>query len=309
MGVDNDAMLNVINLERFATHDGPGIRTVIFLKGCPLFCPWCANPETQEVRLPVLFHNANRCVGCRECERVCAPEGGAISFGGGYFSFDAAKCSECGLCLRACLHDALEFCGRSRTVREVLDVAERDRDYYEASEGGGITVSGGEPLLHREWALPLLREAHARGLNTAVETTGNVSWETIEAVEPHVDHFLYDFKHIDDLTLRRVAGGNGPLIKENLERLAATHAEKINAHIPVIPGFNYDRHTLVSMIDWLRGIGITRLNLLPYHTLGLGKYQQLHLEYQVTGKSLADDALTEYHEYALSLGMESKVGA
>lgn len=302
---DFDVELIVMNLERFATHDGPGIRTVIFMKGCPLRCPWCANPETQELG-PVLFHDRKQCVGCRACCAACTR--GVISFDGGYPSFDMTRCDGCGACVRACLHEAVELRGTIMTVGAALDVVERDRDYYEESDGG-LTVSGGEPLMFGEQALPLFREAHARRLDTAVETTGNVPLETIRAVEPYVDHFLYDFKHLDDDVLLRATRGDGQLIKSNLVWLVEHCADKINARIPVIPGFNYEPQILMAMIDWLYAQGVGRVNLLPYHTLGLRKYEKLGREYSYPRTSLRDEDLHEFHEYALSIGMESKVGS
>jgi len=307
--MDADVSIYVMSIERFATHDGPGIRTVAFLKGCPLHCPWCANPETQEPTLPVLFHDATRCVGCRVCERTCATGGRfAISFVDGEFTFDAATCSACHKCERACPKDAIELQGRRYTVGEVLDVVERDRDYYEAS-GGGFTISGGEPLMHIEWALPLLREAKVQGLDTAVETTGNVPHETIKQVEPYVDHFLYDFKHINGTKLYEATGSSLALVQDNLVYLARLCPRKVNIRIPVIPRFNYDRDVLGSMILWAQGIGAHRVDLLPYHTLGLGKYERLGYDYGWKESPLHDEDLEPYHDFVLSLGMESRVGA
>lgn len=302
---DADVRLTVMNLERFATHDGPGIRTAVFLKGCPLRCPWCANPETQSLG-QVVFHDRTRCVGCGSCALSCPQD--AIRMEGGRPTFDLVRCDGCRACERACLQEAIEVQGSTRTVGEVLDVAERDRDYYEAS-GGGLTVSGGEPLMFADKALPLLREAHARGFDTAVETTGNVEPSTIRVAEPYVDHFLYDFKHEDQARLRQVTGADGALVEANLRWLLREHADKVNVRVPVIPGFNYDPATLTSMLDRLHAMGALRVNLLPYHTLGLGKYEKLGRPYRFPRQSLGDEDLAPYHEHALALGMESKVGA
>lgn len=306
---DAEVKLTVMNLERFATHDGPGIRTAVFLKGCPLHCPWCANPETQPRGL-VHFLDRKRCVGCGSCAAAC-PQG-AITLveadGSRHPNFDATKCNGCRSCERACLQEAVELQGRVMSVGEVLDIAERDRDYYEVS-GGGVTLSGGEPLLSCERALAFFREAKARGLDTSVETTGNVPLETIQAVEPYVDHFLYDVKSLDADQLREVVGGNAKLNQENLRWLAESCADRINVRIAAIPTFNYDHDTLVAMIDWTHALGITRVNLLPYHTLALGKYEKLGLEYAYPRQSVRDEELQPLHEYALSLGMESRIGA
>lgn len=294
----------VTNIERFATHDGPGIRTTVFLKGCPLHCPWCANPETQSP-LPVLMHDARSCSWCGECARACAR--GAIRVLGNDFAWDAERCRRCGDCARACLREAVWLEGRAMSVDDVIAVAARDRAYYERS-GGGVTFSGGEPLARRDQILELVRAARAAGLSVAVETTGNVSGETVRELEPLVDVFLHDLKHADDALLEKVTGGSGRLIRDNLAWLLARCPERVEVRIPVIPGFNHDEATIRSMLDWARGRGCRRVALLPYHTLGRGKYERLGRVYASPERSLADEDLAAYHEYALSLGMESKIG-
>lgn len=294
----------VTNIERFATHDGPGIRTTVFLKGCPLHCPWCANPETQSLR-PVLMHDARRCVGCGECERACAY--GALCMESRFLWKDAL-CMRCGACVQACLREALWFEGELLDVEDIVALAVRDRAYYERS-GGGITFSGGEPLMCREQILALVSAAKRARLTVAVETTGNIPQETIETVRPFVDHWLYDLKHIDDSRLHGVIGANGPRIKSNLIWLLKCCPERVNVRIPVVPGFNYEEETLHGMLDWLVSHGCTKVNLLPYHTLGKGKYERLGWDYTCSDSSLKDEDLLPYHEYALERGMESKIGA
>lgn len=266
---DADVELCVTNVERFATHDGPGIRTTVFLKGCLLHCPWCANPETQS----------------RDPLASCAAKRRAVRG-----------------------DEAARLRGIRRGVGDVLDEVERDRDYYEIS-GGGLTVSGGEPLMLVDGARALLREAKARGLDTAVETTGNVSRASLEETIGSIDYVLYDIKHLDDERLKEVVGSDGELVRSNLIWLAQLCPEKINVRIPVIPTFNYEPETLYKMIDWIQEVGVSRVNLLPYHTLGLGKYEKLGRSYTYPRKSLQDEDLIPYHKYALSLGMESKIGA
>ena len=306
---DSDTTITVMNLERFATHDGPGIRTAVFVKGCPLHCPWCANPETQSLG-PVHFFDADRCVGCGECALSCP--NGAISLvtegNRRYPRVNHARCDGCRLCERACLREAITLQGRVMSVGEVLSVVERDRDYYEAS-GGGVTLSGGEPLMFADKALAFLRESHVRGLNTAIETTGNVATKTLKMVEPYVDHFLYDVKSLDEDLLRKTVGGSARLNQAGLRWLAGHCPDKINVRVAVIPGFNFDDETLKGIIDWLWEIGVRRVNLLPYHTLGLGKYRKLGREYECPRSPLRDEDLEDLHRYARSLGMESKIGA
>jgi pyruvate formate lyase activating enzyme len=305
---DRDVELRVMNVERFATHDGPGIRTVVFLKGCHLRCPWCANPESQSL-LPVIGHMVSKCIACMSCAAACPTK--AITFvasDSSGFRFDAMRCTECHLCERACLHEAVELMGEIRTVGKLVDLALRDADYYDES-GGGLTVSGGEPLLNPAGTMALLREAHEAGIDTALESCYDVPLERVIAVGPYVDHFLGDLKHIDDELMHEVTGGNNRRVKEAIRWLAANCPDKVNVHIPVIPGFNYDEKTLMSMIGWLHGIGILRVNLLPYHTLGIQKYEKVGRQYTYPRQSLCDEDLERYHQYALSLGMESKIGA
>lgn len=280
----------------------------MFLKGCHLRCPWCANPESQSF-LPVLGHMTSKCVACMSCVAACPSK--AISFvslDSSGFRFDATRCIECHLCERACLHEAVGLMGETRTVGEVVDLALRDEDYYEAS-GGGITLSGGEPLLSPTEATALLREAHHAGMDTALESCYDVPLERVIAIEPYVDHFLGDLKHLDDEKMHQVTGGDNRRVKQAIRWLAKACPDKVNVHIPVIPGFNYDARTLMGMIDWLFDTGVRRINLLPYHTLGIQKYEKTGRTYTYPRQSLCDEDLKRYHEYALSLGMESKIGA
>lgn len=300
-------MINVTNIERFATHDGPGIRTTVFLKGCPMHCPWCANPETQTI-YPELLYNQSKCTGCRMCQMNC--EGKAITFSSeGIFGFNRKLCVNCRACEKNCLQDAIEFYGNDMDLDFIMGEVMKDKDYYDNSEGGGITISGGEPFVQLEGLLALLKASKHRGLNTAVETTGNYSLETLKAAEPYIDHFLYDFKHLDDGILKSVAGGNGRMIKENLRYLLEKDPDRVNVRMPIIPGFNFDPVLIKKTLDYLKQIGVKKVNLLPYHTLGKAKYEKMGKKYEMPSKMLYEEELEEYHLYALGLGMESKIGA
>lgn len=300
-------MIKVTNIERFATHDGPGIRTVIFLKGCPLYCPWCANPETQSSRLE-LFYTRSKCVRCRACEQSCKQQ--AIHFDEqGIFHYDHKKCIYCMECEKACLYDALEFHGKPMTLDSIMEEVLKDKDYYDNSEGGGVTVSGGEPFVQLDGLIAILKASKSYGLNTAVETTGNYSLETLQSAEPYIDHFLYDFKHFDNKILKEVTGGNGKQIKSNLKYLLQKDAAKVNVRMPIIPGFNYEYDLIIQTLDYLNDIGVKKVNLLPYHTLGKPKYEKMGISYTLPSKMLKEQNLEEYHQYALNLGMESKIGA
>ena len=205
-----ETKLRVTEIQRFCMHDGPGVRTTVFLKGCPLRCAWCHNPETQRAE-PELLLNVARCIGCLACVSVCPSEAQAFD---SIRTVDRDNCRACGACAEVCPTAALEVCGREYTAGELADVIERDRAFY--GERGGVTLSGGEPLLQGEGILALLRECRERGIPTAVETCGFADPSVIEAAVPHVDLFLWDVKDTDDVRHKRYTGVSSARIIENL---------------------------------------------------------------------------------------------
>ncbi len=298
-------MIKVTNIERFATHDGPGIRTAVFLKGCPLYCPWCANPETQTLH-PELLYTKRKCTGCHMCENNCPSK--AIHFDQqGVFHYDRTLCTNCRECERNCLYDAIEFQGNDMELAAIMKEVLKDKDYYDNS-GGGITISGGEPFVQLDGLISILEASKEKGLDTAVETTGNYSLESLKRAEPYIDHYLYDFKHLDDQVLKEFTGGNGPLIKANLNYLLEHNAQKVFVRMPIIPGFNYEEELIKNTLDYLKQLGAERVNLLPYHTLGKEKYERMGKTYELSGTMLREEDLEEFHQYALGLGLESKIG-
>ena len=298
-------MIEITNIERFATHDGPGIRTTVFFKGCPLHCPWCANPETQKME-PAFFYTQNKCVHCQTCVMNCSMQ--ALHFEQDWLHWDEQKCIHCQTCVENCLEDAIEFQGHSTTIEAILEEVLKDKAYYDNSNGG-MTVSGGEPVVQKDNLIALLKAAKEAGLNTAIETTGNYSLQSLQDVMPYVDTFLYDFKHPNDEILKEVTGGNGALIKSNLKYLLSQRADSVNVRMPIIPGFNYNPETIKEAIDYVHSIGAKKVNLLPYHSLGKPKFEKMNREYPLPTEMMQKKDLEEYHQYALSLGMESKIGA
>jgi len=264
----------VADIMRFATHDGPGIRTTVFLKGCPLACVWCHNPETIATG-PELGYLAHKCVGCGECARVC-PEG-AQRMEDGRHVFDRTRCVACGACAEVCLGDALLFYGREVTPEQVLSTVLEDRAFYE-STGGGVTLSGGEPLLQAGFCAELLGMAKGEGLHTAVDTCGMAPWEAFAEVLPVTDLFLYDVKQVDPALHRRDTGGDNGLILANLRRLCECGAA-VEVRIPLIPGMNDDGRSIDAAGALLGGLGhIQAVKVLPFNPLARSKYAALGKE-------------------------------
>jgi len=265
----------VLDVRRFSIHDGPGIRTTVFLKGCALSCRWCHNPESQSRGAEALVR-LGRCIRCGACVEAC--EHGAVSWEEGGPVTDRADCAACGACAAVCYAEAREIAGREMTVGEVLAEVERDLPFYLES-GGGVTLSGGEPLLQPEFAAALLRAAKGRGIHTALDTCGHAPWEVLDRLRDAVDLFLYDLKLMDDERHRRFTGVPVAAILDNLRALsAAGHA--IVLRVPVIPGVNDDDANLDALADCASGLPhLAGVDLLPYHHIGMEKYARLDRSY------------------------------
>lgn len=261
--------LLVTEIERSAIHDGPGLRTVVFLLGCPLRCYWCCNPETQP-RSPVLLHDGKLCVGCGGCVPACPHQ--AIALGAGKARVNRDLCQGCGSCTAVCPAGANSISGRAMAVEEILDIVRRDMAYYEAT-GGGLTLSGGEPLLQPA-AVDLLALANGAGISTYVETTACVPWERLAQAARFASGFYVDYKHPEAGALYRATGARLERIEDNLRRLARSGA-RVTLRTPVIPGFNDCETALGGCFAFARSLGLKEYVLLPYHSLGAGKYKKL----------------------------------
>lgn len=269
------AMGTIFDIQRFCLHDGPGIRTTVFLKGCPLRCVWCSNPESQETRPQIMF-SRDRCMNCGSCAAVCPV--GLPPSGGGYRK---AQCSLCGSCADTCPTEALLLKGRSITAPQLLKELIRDVSVFRSS-GGGVTFSGGEPLMQADFLRESLILCKEAGLDTCIETTCCVSRETIERCVPYISHFLCDIKNPISDRHRTFTGVPCEEILENTARLIASGAD-VTVRIPVIPGFNTDPDSHGAFISYFTRCGPKQIELLPYHIYGEKKYELLGRAYPGAG--------------------------
>ncbi len=266
----------VFNIMRFCQHDGPGIRTVVFLKGCPLRCIWCHNPEGLTPRSEIAFVEA-RCIRCGECYIAC-PEG-AVEKVGGEFRIVDQRCAACGTCIDTCYSDARQLVGKEMTVEEVLSEVEKDAVYYDES-GGGVTFSGGEPLQQHQFLSFLLLALKERGIHSAIETSGYASSDVIVHLSKSTDLFLYDVKLMDDVRHRQYIGVSNALILQNLKLLSARGAKTI-VRMPVVPGINDDEQNIWKLTQFLmEETNVKEVHLLPFHLIGQDKYQRLRKAYR-----------------------------
>ena len=250
----------VFDVNRFGVHDGPGVRTVFYLKGCPLHCRWCHNPEGMESRRQLAYYE-HKCLHCAECVAVCPQH--AHDLVDGKHVFTREKCEACGACEDVCLGRALKLFGREFTVEEACRTALEDRVFYR--DGGGVTLSGGEPLLQAQFCAELLKLLKEADIHCAIDTSGAASWDRFEDVLPHTDMFLYDVKHVDDSRHREYVGRSNRQIIENLKRLTECNVP-VEIRIPVIPGFNDDSESIDAIGGLLGGLrNIAGVRLLPYH--------------------------------------------
>jgi pyruvate formate lyase activating enzyme len=295
------------DIRRYSVHDGPGIRTTVFFKGCPARCAWCHNPESQRFEAEIM-HWPGRCVSCGHCVAVCPSGAIAMSPSGPVIHRD--RCAACGRCADACSHQAMTLVGREMTVTEVMAELERDRVFYDRS-GGGVTFSGGEPLAQPGFLAELARECKQRDLHTCVDTSGIAPRSAVLAAAPWVDLWLYDLKTADAAAHSEGVGQCQRRVVANLQELSRMGAA-IAIRVPVVPGFNDDEssmHAIAQIITGLEGRRPLRVHLLPYHAMGVDKYSRLGKDYTLPDIDVPSPSrMTELAQVFSRAGFDVKTG-
>ena len=305
----SDISGTVFDIQGYSIHDGPGIRTTVFISGCPLRCQWCQNPESNTVQPKLMFFR-HKCAGpgCGKCQRACP--NGAVIVSGEEIINDRTKCTACGKCVDVCPAKAREISGKVMTAQEVFERVNADRIFY-TSSGGGVTLSGGDVLAQPSFSEEILRLCKEAGLSTAIETCGFGSWETLLRILNYTDLVLYDIKHMDPEKHRQGAGTDNKLILDNAKRIRNTLGKDMAIRVPLIPGYNDDRKNMEELALFVlnqldRSVCI---NLLPYHRLGEAKHE--HLEDGFTGPGIlppSDSRMNELREYLASFDLNVTVG-
>jgi pyruvate formate lyase activating enzyme len=296
----------VFDMQRFAIHDGPGIRTLIFLKGCPLHCHWCQNPESIGRQPEIMLVHGN-CINCGKCLDVC-PEGAIAKVNEGETIIDRELCTLCGECAKFCYANSINISGRYLTVAEVLAEVERDRKFYERT-GGGMTLSGGEPCVQSAFVAELARQAQARKLHTAIETCGHTRWEVLAGILQFMDLVLYDIKHMNSEAHRRLTGVSNELILENAQRVASL-AIPMRVRMPLMPGMNDSIENVQATAAFTASLpNIEAFDILPYHRMGEPKWGQLGQPYKLHGVAPhSRERVYELFDIACQYGVEVTVG-
>ncbi len=294
----------IFNIQKFSVHDGPGIRTTVFLKGCPLDCAWCSNPESQSFAPELMTRDVN-CRACGACMRACPQVAISLSKKNGRI-IDRQKCDSCFVCVESCLYNSLLRCGTLMTVREVLDEVLQDRIFYNNS-GGGVTLSGGEPLSQPEFSRALLQACKEEGLHTAIETAGYSPWNQMQSVIEFVDLVLFDIKHLDDEAHRKTTGASNDVILENLRKTAKE--SKLWLRVPLMAGFNDSEDHIRQITELGVEIGAEKISLLPYHEGGKAKSEQLGIGYTCPqGRAPSEKHLNKLRQVIEQAGLAVAIG-
>jgi pyruvate formate lyase activating enzyme len=296
----------IFDIQRYSIHDGPGIRTVVFLKGCPLRCLWCCNPESQLTN-PQLSFIQSKCIGCLECIKICPNK--AIRFDKEKgFLIDYKLCDMCGRCSDVCYPGARVIIGKKMSVDEVIAEVIRDKSFYNRSNGG-VTLSGGEVLLQWGFAKEILKKCKELNINTAIETCGYCKWEYFTEVLEYVDLVLYDLKHLDSAEHKRLTGVDNQLILENAAKVVKKVKEMI-IRVPLIPSLNDSKDNIMMLVDFVSTLEkVKEIDLLPYHQLGVSKYNQIGQTYKLNEiNPPSKEKINDIKRYIENRGFLVKVG-
>ncbi len=297
----------VFNIQRFSIHDGPGIRTTVFLKGCPLRCGWCSNPESMNPHPEIITRDV-KCITCGKCVEVCSQQAIAIAENTRVVQWE--KCNSCMECAEVCPSGAIAAAGSHMTVAEVMDTVERDASYYRRT-GGGMTLSGGEPLVQWQFALKLLQEAKRRGLHTALDTVGHADWEILDRILDFTDLVLYDVKHPDSARHQEATGVPNERILDNLRKTVAKRGPNVWVRHPVIPRFSDSEEELEELCKLVLTLkpSVEKISLLPYHKFAELKYAAMGKVYTWKGiPTISDDRIGEFKKLVESHGIDVDVG-
>ncbi len=293
----------IFNIQRFSLHDGPGIRTTVFFKGCNLKCLWCHNPESKGYS-PQLAFAANKCIGCLKCEEVCIH--------GGHSHDDLKRvnyknCVACKKCAEICPAGALEIMGRKITAEEAVKEAKKDLAFY--SNGGGITLSGGEPAMQPEFALEILRLSKEEGMHTAMETAGHIPWKIYESFLPYLDMVLFDIKQMDSKKHCEYTSKGNELIHENLKNFCrADNSVEVIVRLPVIPGFNNETENFLALAKFLKTLErVPKVEILPYNPLAGAKHPRIGESYGLEIDQKSGNSPEEIVKLLAENGIEAKI--
>lgn len=283
----------ISSVQRFSTKDGPGIRTTVFLKGCNLECFWCHNPECISSKIEIQFFS-NKCIGCMECIKACSQN--ALLLVDNNLYIDREKCNSCGGCTKLCPAKALILSGSNITAEELIKIIEKDKEYY-FSSGGGVTFSGGEPMLQKDFLKEVLNKCKERNIYAAIETAANVPWSSLEEIYKLTDLFIIDIKVIDKTIHKNITGKDNNLILSNIQRLSNL-GKKIWIRTPVIPEINDNIEAIKAIAEFINKVNkITKAELIPFHKLGINKYESLGKVYKASElKPISSETMSKLND-------------